>query len=146
MWFTDQDGRIGRIDARGRVRLFRSGAENERNPVDIAQAADGAMWFTDFDGRVSRISGGRVRELRVAGSPTAIAAAPDGSLWFTTAQSDTYAGLGRVWPDGHVGIYHVRHTCDTSPWAITAGPDGRIWFGENHGPALVGVFDPAAAP
>jgi virginiamycin B lyase len=147
MWFTDQDGRIGRIDARGRVRLFRSGKAKHRAPVAIVRGTGDEMWFTDFEGRVGRISqAGRVREYRTGEAPTAIAAAPDGSLWFTIAQSEFYAGVGRVTPDGRVSFYHVRHTCETIPWGIAAAPDGRIWFAESHGPVAVGVFDPAAAP
>jgi virginiamycin B lyase len=147
MWFTDQEGRIGRITRRGQVRMFRSGPGRRRSPAAITPGPDGAMWFTDYSGRVSRISmRGRVQQFTAPESPAAITAGPDGALWFTTAQTDFFAGLGRITADGHVSHYHVRHTCETTPWSIAATPDGSIWFGELRGPVGLARFDPGAAP
>ncbi len=92
LWFTQQQGRIGRVTPGGAITEF--GEADGLNPGGIPNAIvpgpDGNLWFTDVgptkaigritpSGAITEFSAG----LPVSTFPLAIAAGSDGNLWFT---------------------------------------------------------------
>jgi virginiamycin B lyase len=121
MWFTNGDGRLGRITRSGAVTFYAL-----PYPLDSLTAGrDGDLWVTypQVNG-VGLIStkGVPVRTftgLPIGGGP--IAAGPDGALWLLESNA-----IARITTTGQVTTYRVP---DLGPSGhITAGPDGAMWF------------------
>jgi virginiamycin B lyase len=136
MWFTAR-GAIGRIDARGHVRLFRAGLPANSAPYAITAARDGNLWFTDpGSGAIGQVTpAGIITEFdsglaRAQGeSPYGITAASDGGVWFLGSD---LRHVGRMGTDGHVTFAAIPQRRwiigSAGTHSITTGPDGRIWF------------------
>jgi streptogramin lyase len=108
IWFTEPAAnRIGRIDTRGRVKLFREGIASGASPLAIAADRDGSVWFTDdarntvehvtADGRV-RVFGNGLVPINTPGGPVVT---KDGALWFRETLS-WHPRIARIGRDGRV--------------------------------------------
>jgi streptogramin lyase len=145
LWFTERDGRVGRITASGVITEFSAGITPGRRLRGIAAGPDGNVWFTEHhdggDG-IGRITPEGVVTEFTAGitpgaSPSEIAAGPDGNLWFTM-DADR---IGRITPAGVVTEFTAGITAGSVPSGIVAGPDGNLWFTELAG--RIGRITPA---
>jgi streptogramin lyase len=142
LWFTRfQDDSVGRIDARGNVRLFTKGITRwNSGPNYITNGPDGALWFTEYRDRIGRITtDGKVTEFS-AGIPRrssigGIVTGCDGNLWFTLYHGNE---LARITPQGavtrfHDGIYPSRGSESETDSVPFVDGRGRIWFNESQG-------------
>lgn len=142
VWFADPgNGRIGRMDDRGRVVGYPLPATSAgpARPQDLI-AGDGGIWFTDPSadsiGRLDIVTG-QVTSVAVptAGSePAALAGGRDGAVWFVERAAGKVArladGVIREWP----------LAAGAAPAGVTVGPDGGVWFTES-GLGRVGRID-----
>jgi streptogramin lyase len=125
VWFTEGDGRIGRLNP------ATTGVPTEINvegaPREINVASDGAVWFTErFSQAVGRINPATnaVRLFPVDGGPEDIAPAADGSMWFTRS---TAGNIARITPEGVITT-QSKAVKGSEPFGITVAPNGDPWF------------------
>jgi streptogramin lyase len=139
LWFTEDGdvGTIGRITPQGAVTEFTAGNSEFTQgltkgvPEGIAPGLDGNLWFTEGQGAgaIARITPqGVVTEFPSNGGASEIAAGPDGSMWFTEVNGT----VGRITPQGRIGLFSHGITPNSSPRGIAAGPDGNLWFTEER--------------
>jgi streptogramin lyase len=129
VWFTEGDGRIGRLDPT-------TGAITEIAvagfPREINIASDGAVWFTErfapqAVGRINPVPNPTPDDVRlfpVDGGPEDIAPAADGSMWFTRS---TAGNIARITPAGLITT-QSKAVKGSEPVGITVAPDGNPWF------------------
>ena len=126
VWFTEGDGRIGRLNpATGVITEI----DVEGFPREINIASDGAVWFTE---RFAPQAVGRldpdtnnVTLFPADGGPEDIApAGPDGSMWFTRS---TGGNIARISPTGTITATS-KVVKGSEPLGITVAPDGNPWF------------------
>jgi virginiamycin B lyase len=125
VWFTEGDGRIGRLDpATGVVTEI----DVDGFPRQINIASDGAVWFTErFSQAVGRLNPdtNNVTLFSADGGPEDIApAGPDGSMWFTRT---TGGNIARISPTGEITATS-KVAKGSAPFGITVAPDGNPWF------------------
>jgi virginiamycin B lyase len=125
VWFTEGDGRIGRLNP------ATTGVPTEINvegaPREINVASDGAVWFTErFSQAVGRINPATnaVQMFPVDGGPEDIAPAADGSMWVTRT---TAGNIARITPDGVITT-QSKAIKGSEPTGITVAPNGDPWF------------------
>ena len=136
LWFTDNPGLIGRINAKGQLSDYVVSGQ----PLAIAAGSDGALWFTNVipsgksgvpgEDTIDRIStAGQITEYRLhAGynQPFDITSGPDGALWFT--DFDTHE-IGRITTTGQITEFPTPTVpLSDSAQSIASGPDGALWF------------------
>jgi streptogramin lyase len=152
LWFTDRNGRIGRITTSGVITEFTNGLNAGSQPFSIALGPDGNMWFTDagttsaigmMDPRTDAIeefSSG----LNAGSKPAGITLGPDGNLWFTDNSATTPA-IGMIDPTTHaISEYSTGLNAGSVPQqGIVAGPDGNIYFTDKGTTRAIGMIDPA---
>ena len=141
MWFTESqfdNGKIGRVDAKGKITEFPLPDPTAGSPDDIVAGSDGALWFTmpnGFPDAIGRVSTDGQFETFGAGCgpgggcsivPQGITSGPDGNLWFT---ENTRNAVVRLTPSGVFTFFTVP-TAGANPHGITTGPDGALWFTE----------------
>jgi virginiamycin B lyase len=153
LWFTESDGKIGRITPAGQITEFLLPIADSF-PEDITKGPAGNLWFTDDYpgsggqpvGEIGRITpGGQITEFPLpptdsgpvyidASEPTSITTGPDGNRWFAVGFIHRLNGyqIGRIPTGGHITQFAVPTTND--PGGITAGPDGNRWFTETAVP------------
>jgi streptogramin lyase len=125
VWFTEGDGRIGRLDpATGLVTEI----DVEGFPRQINIASDGAVWFTErftpqAVGRINPATNA-VTLFPVDGGPEDIAPAADGSMWFTRS---TAGNIARITPAGVITT-QSKAVKGSEPFGITVAPNGNPWF------------------
>jgi streptogramin lyase len=125
VWFTEGDGRIGRLDpATGVVTEI----DVEGFPRQINIASDGAVWFTErftpqAVGRINPATNA-VTLFPVDGGPEDIAPAADGSMWFTRS---TAGNIARITPAGVITT-QSKAVKGSEPFGITVAPNGNPWF------------------
>jgi streptogramin lyase len=124
VWFTEGDGRIGRLNPA-------AGAPTEIDvagfPREINVASDGAVWFTErFSQAVGRINPATnaVQLFPVDGGPEDIAPAADGSMWFTRS---TAGNIARITPQGVITT-QSKAVKGSEPTGITVATKGDPWF------------------
>jgi virginiamycin B lyase len=133
MWFTTEDGAIGRITVNGKITLHRVFGAT----LDIVTGPDGALWFTDpYNNSIGRLSAGGVVRYFTDPSiafPSGITSGPDGALWFTNEGplegNHGFHGpgsIGRIATSGVVSNF--SNPAIDNPVGITTGPDGALWF------------------
>ena len=125
VWFTEGDGRIGRLNP------ATTGVPTEINvegvPREINVASDGAVWFTErFSQAVGRINPATnaVQMFPVDGGPEDIAPAADGSMWVTRT---TAGNIARITPEGVITT-QSKAIKGSEPTGITVAPNGDPWF------------------
>jgi len=133
LWFTDEEGYIGRMTTAGAVT---SAPNYDGSQIGIVAGPDGALWFTDTtNSKIGRIStAGAITEYATPSSgstPHSIASGPDGNLWFTEYGTGK---IGRITPAGVITEYPLAHSY-YEPQGIASGPDGALWFTEYHAQA-----------
>jgi streptogramin lyase len=136
LWFSTEDGRIGRISVGGVVTQFK--APMPGPIVGISAGPDGNVWFVEeANNKIGRIQpSGTITEFLISSDgkqrfPLDITSGPDGNLWFT----ESTGAIGRMTPSGSVTEYHLP-TASALPYDITAGPDGNLWFTEDGAGAI----------
>ncbi|WP_051467229.1 virginiamycin B lyase family protein [Actinomadura oligospora] len=150
-WFTEAQGGIGRVDAKGKITEYRipnNSAKGTGFPDAIATASDGAVWFTDGSQLVSRV--GRVDPATGAVSTfempadslpnariTGIAAGANGAMWLATTDNGS---IVKITASGSAGVLTTFAT-GLNPYSVTVGPDQAVWFTSQDG--QVGRLDPA---
>jgi streptogramin lyase/N-acetylneuraminic acid mutarotase len=121
MWFTETNGKIGRITMAGVITEFPVAT----SPGGITTGPDGNLWFTDSAG-IGRITpAGVFTQFNLATTnpgPSAITTGPDGNLWFTEYNSSL---IGKITPTGTITEFTGS---STGPSDITLGPDGNLWY------------------
>jgi virginiamycin B lyase len=142
VWFTEGDGRIGRLNPGTEVVTE---IPVEGFPRQINVAGDGAVWFTERFapqgvGRIDPVpdlTSEDVTLFRVDGGPEDIApAGPGGEMWFTRTTGDNIA---RISPTGEItatskavrGSEPAGITVDTNggnPWFTMLGTDKIATF------------------
>ena len=132
------DGKIGRVDAKGKITVFPLPDPTGGSPDDIVGGSDGPLWFTmpnGFPDAIGRVSTDGQFETFGAGCapgggcsivPQGITSGPDGNLWFT---ENTRNAVVRLTPSGAFTFFTVP-TAGANPHGITTGPDGALWFTE----------------
>ena len=130
LWFTDDQGYIGRMTTAGAVT---SAADYDGSQISIVTGPDGALWFTDTgNSKIGRVTtDGVIIEYATPTSgsnPHSITSGPDGNLWFTEY---SVGKIGRITPAGVITEYPLAHAY-YEPQGITLGPDGALWFTEYH--------------
>ena len=125
VWFTEGDGRIGRLNpATGVITEI----DVDGFPREINVASDGAVWFTErfFPQAVGRINAATnaVRLFPVDGGPEDIAPAAEGSMWFTRS---TAGNIARITPEGVITT-QSKAVKGSEPFGITVAANGDPWF------------------
>jgi virginiamycin B lyase len=135
-WFvTDYHG-IGKISAKGKIKLF-SFPDEGNQPLAITAGPGGNMWFLEGVGpNIGYITpSGKVTEFNTGLGDSygfGIATGSDGRIWFADNGNNS---IGAITADGAtVSDYTAGFTGD--PVSIVAGPDGNLYFGETT--AVVG--------
>jgi len=132
LWFTERDGRVGRITTDGTVTEFVGSGPL----LAIAAGADGAIWFSETLPDAGAALGsvtvdGTVRGGFPIGPPPgsvlSLASGPDGALWFTLLGAEQ--NVGRMTTAGAVTRYASTYG-PSQPEQIAAGPDGALWYAE----------------
>lgn len=161
MWFTDQDGGIGRISPSGEVTMHPVEDGDTQfgwgymGPYGIARGPDGALWFTEQNHeRIGRMTiNGELQEFVIprpkwttASSdypqPRFITSGPENSMWFSDPGDSS---IGRITMAGEVTEYPVLVNNEgTTPNEITLGPENVLWFSE-EGIKDIGSLDPNAS-
>jgi virginiamycin B lyase len=135
LWFTEYNGKIGRITTAGVVTNEYPVPPTNGSIVGIqgiTEGSDGALWFTEINwNKIGRITTAGVvtNEYPVPtanSGPVWITAGSDGALWFT---EDSGNQIGRITTAGVITEYALP-TANSSPIGIAAGPDGALWFTE----------------
>lgn len=139
MWFTQETGRIGRIDPSGRIAQF-TVCDGNCALGGIASDSEN-IWFSraalDSIGRMNlRTHRVTTFKLSYGDAPSAITPAPDGSTWFT--ESDR---IGRISPAGKIAAFALRGVYGI-PSGIALGPDGNMWFADFNA-SRIGRIDSA---
>ncbi|MGI5165202.1 virginiamycin B lyase family protein [Spirillospora sp. CA-253888] len=150
VWFTSQDGRIGKLDpATGQVTAFDPpDAASGTMPGEIIAGPDGKIWFTRPGlGRIGQIdpATGQFTDhpLPTADSkPAGLVAAPDGKIWFTEAAA---SNIGQLDPATGQITEHPLPARLSAPTRIAVAPDGKLWY-TAPGRGRIGRIDPADPP
>lgn len=130
LWFILPDnGTIGRMTPRGRVRYFR--VPGGENLSDIIAGPDRAVWFSEIDGHIGRItSAGAVRMFSTAVTPASrvarLAVGPSATVWFTDVGANL---VGRMTTDGWVTTIRLRP--GSAPRGIARGIGNTMWVASN---------------
>ena len=148
LWFTEQIGRIGRIDTAGNIRESAStGGASYLRGITAGPPGDCNLYVTDRGQdcivRLSPTGSLGVILLPIGSGPIGIVAGPDGNLWFT---ENGLNRIGHMTPEGAVGPEVVVPSPSTFPDGIAVGPDANIWFteagGNRVGRVLTGLSPP----
>ena len=151
LYFTEQIGRIGRIDAAGNIaELANTGIGSKLGGITRGPSGDCNLYVVDAgqDCVVRMAMTGQfiVMFLAIGSNPSGIVAGPDGNLWFTETGLNR---IGRMSTSGGLPAESVVPSPSTLPEGIAVGPDGNIWFtestGHRIGRVLTGVT-PALTP
>lgn len=133
VWFLEPEvGRIGRVDAGGRIRDYPIGSAGNWLS-DLAVSGDGSVWWTEAGAnQVGRMTpSGETRIFRVGGGPGGLAPASDGGMWVTE-----FAGnrLARITAAGSVSEFEPLPPLvgpGGGPADVVTGPDAAAWFTED---------------
>jgi streptogramin lyase len=152
LWFTEQNGKIGRMTVSGQVTEFTVPSQSSYGfplsgsgyPYVITAGPDGNLWFTELlANKIGKITtSGTLTEYDI---PTAsswvfdMVVGHDGNLWFTENSGNK---IGRITPAGIVTEFPLAP--GSGPWGIAAGSDGNLWFTENF-TCKIGKITPAGA-
>lgn len=140
LWFTDDAGRVGRIDTNGVIREFPVArhivpgrVQGPGSPIVIGPGRD--LWFI-IKQRIGRMTpSGHVKIFTPASSYQqpetwrglvglgSLATGPEGDLWFTRVSGE----VGRMDGQGHVTTVTDRLV---NAFGIAFGNDGAAWVGE----------------
>jgi len=151
VWFTEEIGRIGRIDAAGNVvELANTGIASHLRGITPGPAGDCNLYVADRGQdcivKISTTGQFLVIFLAIGSLPTGIVAGPDGRLWFAEAGLNR---IGRMETSGVLGPQPAVPSPSTFPEWIAVGPDANIWFTETDGNRLGRVItgsSPAPPP
>ncbi len=149
LWFTEQIGRIGRIDTAGRVtELANTGVGSNLRGITRGPAGDCNLYVADRgqDCIVKVNATGQIANiffLAIGSTPTGIVAGPDGNLWFTEYGLNR---IGMLTPAGDARLEAAIPSPSTLPEGIAVGPDGTIWFTETEGNRVGRVFIGSSPP
>lgn len=135
LWFTTDDGEIGRMVPSGNVSFFDIPGGGVAGT--IADGPDGNLWFTGYStssaayiGRIT--TNGAISRYPIASEAQGITAGPDGNIWFTLYNTDQIGRMNAAAGiAGQVAYYSVAidgGSTPAGPYGITTGPDGNIWF------------------
>jgi streptogramin lyase len=144
VWFAENAGGLGRLDAAGKVTEYALPANSQktRGAADgMAAGPGGRLWFTDSSVDVPRVGyvdpgNGKTTlfevpttgEVGFAGARlTDIVAGPGGAMWFGGSGA---AAIGRIDATGTVTAYA---TSGAAVYGLAAGPDGAVWFTATDG-------------
>ena len=148
LWFTEQVGRIGRIDTSGNIaELANTGLASNLQGITAGPPGDCNLWVTDRGQdcvvRMTMTGQFLVIFLAIGSNPIGITAAADGNLWYAET------GLNRIGylpaAGGFPSVLPVPSPA-TSPEGITLGPDGNVWFTESTGNRIGRVLTGAPLP
>ena len=148
LWFTEQVGRIGRIDTAGNIaELANTGLASNLQGITAGPPGDCNLWVTDRgqDCVVRMTMSGQflVIFLAIGSNPIGITAAADGNLWYAETSLNRIGYLPAA--GGFPSILPVPSPA-TSPEGIALGPDGNIWFTESVGNRVGRVLTGAPLP
>lgn len=139
LWFTEPNrGRIGRIDTKGTITMYRS-PMGVATTSSIVVGPDGAVWFSTRDVYLGRITTkGEVMTTRVQMRPTSLAVDRQGRIWFAEG-----ARAGFI--DKELEAYDFAVPGAKSIRALAAGPDGAMYFVDQAARTVGRIELPAAA-
>jgi len=149
LWFTEQIGRVGRIDTAGRVtELANTGIGSNLRGITRGPAGDCNLYVADRgqDCIVKVNAAGQIANiffLAIGSGPTGVVAGPDGNLWFT---ENGLNRIGQLTTAGDVKQEATIPSPATLPEGIAVGPDGNIWFTEAGGNRVGRVFTGISPP
>ncbi len=149
LWFTEQIGRIGRIDTAGRVtETANTGVGSNLRSIARGPADDCNLYVADRgqDCIVKLNSAGQIVNLflfAIGSGPTGVVAGPDGNLWFT---ENGFNRIGQVTTAGELKQELPIPSPATFPDGIAVGPDSNIWFTEAGGGRVGRVFTGISPP
>jgi virginiamycin B lyase len=146
VWFTEDQGMIGRVTSTGVLSEFPASGD----PGSISSGPDGDLWFTELmAGHIGRLdpTTGQVIEMIALPTPGAgpddIAQGPDGNMWFTE-NGTGLSGIVRLNPSTRVFTEFPVPAGTVSAFGIIVGPDKNLWISLN-GPAPVCRITPTGA-
>lgn len=142
VWFTDDNGNIGRVTPDGHITEFpiQPNPKYASHPDGITTGADQNLWFAEsgpFSGtthnHIGRMSpeGVLLNDYEIAtfpSTPRGVATGSDGNVWFTEYDSNS---IGRIKPDGTIDEFPIPGS-ENEPLSIAEGPDGNLWFTTNN--------------
>jgi uncharacterized repeat protein (TIGR01451 family)/CSLREA domain-containing protein len=146
VWFTEDNGNIGRITPDGHVTEFpiQANPTYATHPDGITTGGDGNLWFAE-SGPFSETTHNHIGQMSPEGvilnefaiatfpsTPRGIALGSDGNVWFPEYDSSR---IGRIKPDGTINEYVILGF-EPEPLRIVAGPDGNLWFTENNSKSI----------
>ena len=148
LWFTEQIGKIGRIDTAGNIaELANTGIASNLRGITPGPAGDCNLYVADRgqDCIVRMGMSGQfiVMFLAIGSNPVGIVTGPDGNLWFTETGLNR---IGRMSPSGGLPAESVIPSPSTSPEGIAIGPDASIWFTESAGNRIGRVLTGISPP
>jgi len=148
LYFTEQIGRIGRIDLSGSVtELANTGLASNLGGITRGPAGDCNLYVVDRgqDCVVRMAMNGQfiVMFLAVGSNPVGIVSGPDGNLWFTETGLNR---IGHMSPSSDLPFASAVPSPSTSPEGIAVGPDGNIWFTESVGNRVGRVLTGVSLP
>jgi streptogramin lyase len=169
LWFTvesTEEPAIGRVTPAGAITEFPI-EHTWINPIEITQAADGAVAFTasgenpgeEFEYLIGLVEpSGAMYFTDLEAVPAGIATGPEGDLWFAGEGDEPgkSSAIGRVagdvkpeeLPDEHAHDFTSGLAEELEPEAIAPGPEGSMWLtNRGRSPAIrwIGTGAPAAA-
>ncbi len=148
LWFTEQIGRISRIDTAGNItEVANTGPASNLRGIAAGPGGDCSLYVADRgqDCIVKLTTTGQfvVFFLSFGSGPVGIVAGPDGDLWFTEN------GLNRIGHMTTAGVFKpeaVVPRSSTFPEGIAVGSDANIWFTEAGGSRVGRVFTGISPP
>jgi streptogramin lyase len=143
LWFTEQIGRVGRIDTAGRAtETANTGVGSNLRGIARGPAGDCSLYVADRgqDCIVKLNSAGQIVNLflfAIGSGPTSVVAGPDGNLWFT---ENGFSRIGQVTTAGVLKQEVTIPRPAALPDGIAVGLDANIWFTEAGGNRVGRVF------
>ena len=148
LWFTEQIGRIGRVDAAGNItEIANTGGASNLHGIAAGPAGDCNLYVADRGQdcivRISTTGQVSIVFLSIGSGPTGVVAGPDGNIWFA---ENGLNRIGHMTPAGDVRSEAVIPSSSTFPDGIAAGPDANVWFTEAGGNRVGRVMTGISAP
>jgi virginiamycin B lyase len=136
VWFSEADGKIGRITRTGAIKYFTPPAGS--SPSDLALGADGNIWYTDGSriGRVTPTGHFKSYPLPVGTYARKLVRGSGSTLWFSGRDGQ----VGTITTAGRATVYTLP--TGEGPDDIAYRPaDGDLWFVDGAA-TLIGRITP----
>ncbi len=155
MWFTEADGRIGRITPQGAITEYAAATGSPYRSSPVATATCGSPSRAPWTGLRASRRVGRSRNSRPAPLPQGIAPGPDGQIYVTEPYGlddgvlDQPPAIAAISATGVVSQEVIGTAFPfIAAWNLVAAADGALWLTFPGDPAAIGelAFAPTVTP